>query len=104
METIMRTKIVGREPGNILAQQFRDIVVELGLASSLEILIDLRVAELKTNKGAINAKVKSENMSFSMFIDNLVNILKIDDLSFTTVCRVKKIEAITTQKIKIVKG
>jgi len=99
MVKALRKKIKGTEPGNVLAQQFRDIVLGLGMAESLDLLIDVRLEELdksgfKYNKGTINAKIKAESMTFPVYVDLLINLLKVDNLNFTTTVKLRKKEVI----------
>ena len=104
---VLREKILGKDPGNILAQIFRDIVIDLNMVDDMSTIIEMRLEELKrdgsvkVSKGTLNSKVLTEDMTFKVFIDNVVNILKIEDLEFTTMCKLGKRESISSLKIGI---
>ena len=104
--SILREDIVGREPGNILAQMFRQIVRDMNLLDDMEDIIENRLEEMKkggakVSKGTINSKVLSEDMSFKVFIDLLINLLKLDEVEFSTACTLYKRKSISTVKVGI---
>jgi len=86
----LQEEIPIREPGNILAMLFRQIIHDRGLVSVMDSLIELRLSELnefrpsskKLSKGPLTAEVLSESMTFNSFNNLIFNVCKLEDVCF----------------------
>ena len=81
----LHTDITGTEEGHLLAQQFREIVRQLEMVNSMEIIVrDYCHRNPKKGKGTVDADILSDKMTFRTFIILLVDVIGVEDMSFIT--------------------
>ena len=87
----LEERVIGNEPGNILAELFRQICRDAEIIPYMDLLVQERLHDLnegltkkKRTVGPIKSEILSDNMTWAVFLKLMLEVLKVDDINFIT--------------------
>jgi len=97
----LKSPITGSSPGNVLAQLLRDLITDLNYLPFMEILVTDYVKRTNANggvlsRGAVDETILSEDMTWKRYMNILINILRVDNLTVTTSVKLPNFTATAT--------